>query len=142
MKKFLSTFFVSLIAVVFVAVAVVPVVAHAQQNPLDPGYLIVCGAKNPPNNHPCTVEDFFTLAKHFLNLLFFLTVPLTFFGCAYAGYLYMTAQDDSSKTSKAKGIFKGIIIGFLFICGAWLIVYTIVDPILNKDAYDTFKIKN
>ena len=108
---------------------------------LDPGYLIVCG-RSTPDSHPCTVDDFFVLARRVMNLIFYLTIPVVFYVCAYAGWLYMSATDDSAKITKAKKMFKGVIIGFLFVCGAWLIVFTIVDPILNKNAYSTFGTKD
>ncbi len=122
-----------------VAIAI-PHTALAADSPLDPGYLIVCGRKTP-DSHPCTVDDFFLLAKRVVNLIFYLTIPVVFYVCAYAGWLYMSAIDDSGKIEKAKKMFKGVLIGFLFVCGAWLIVYTIVDPILNKNAYETFEVK-
>ena len=139
MKKHLKKDLFAICSVLLLIVGVGAVMPHFifAASPLDPGYLIVCGSKTTP---PCEVKHFFILARNVLELLFFLAVPATFFGCAYAGYLYMTAQDNTTKTTKAKKIFHGIIIGFLFIAGAWLIVYALVDPILNKDVYKLFEV--
>jgi len=48
----------------------------------------------------------------------------------YAGYLYLTAVGDTGQISKAHGLFKNAIIGFIIILVAWLLVDFILTALL------------
>ncbi len=89
--------------------------------------LIVCGQNGPD----CTFADLFRLGEAIIQFLFYLSIPLTVVGFTYVGYLFMTAGGNSDKVTDAKKIFGGVLKGFLFMLGAWLIVHTIVSPLLN-----------
>jgi len=127
---------------VFVPAPAVAVIDDGK-NPFDAGYLIVCGSSkgSTAQTEPCTVEHVMLLFKRAMTLLFFLTVPVTFYASAYAGFLFLTAQDSADKVDRAKKMFKGVVIGFLIICSAWIAVKTIVDAVLNKAEYETFEVK-
>lgn len=91
--------------------------------------LIVCGKTI---DDPCTFSDLVTLAQYLINDLIIISTLLATAAFAYAGYLLLTSGGSESIKSRAKDIFIKVLIGYLWILGAWLIVYTMTSVLLNS----------
>jgi hypothetical protein len=125
-----------------------PTLVHADIVGIPQPQLIVCGGDQasspgkPGNDHPCGFPDLFLLATNLIAFIFFLAIPITTIGVLYAGWLYLTAgaTGNEGNIKTAKSIAKNLALGFLWVLGAWLVVYTIADPFLNKDPQNGFKI--
>lgn len=89
------------------------------------GNIIACSGTD------CNWAGFIKTINNFIDFLFRLAVSLATISFAFAGFLYLTAGDDTGKTQRARDIFKKVIIGFIFMAVAWLLVKTllsIADP--------------
>lgn len=104
----------------------VPVlVGAADNNPLIP-----C---NGTSNDPCEFSDVILLVNNVISFIINLSITVASGMFIWAGILYATAGPDTGKTTRAKGIFKAVVIGFLVMFSAWLIVYTIVKGLTGQD---------
>lgn len=81
----------------------------------------------------CNFNHLIILVKNIINFLIIVAAPLAAIMFVYAGWLYMTAQGDSGKVSQAHDIFRTVFLGFIFILGAWLAVYTISKALLGDE---------
>jgi len=116
MKKFLiysSVYFL----------AFLPVVAAAQ----GVGHLVPCEGAD------CKVKDFMTLIFNVINFVIFLGVIFSSLVFAYAGFLYITAQGDTTKIKKATKIFTGVAVGLLLAFTSFLIIQLITSSLGLKD---------
>lgn len=80
-----------------------PVLAHAQAR-----------LENPLNFN--SINDFIAGA---LQILVMVALPFVTLFIVYAGFLFVTAQGNEEKLSKAKWNFFYVIIGSLLLLGAW-----------------------
>jgi len=87
--------------------------------------LIVC------NGPDCTFAHLILLVKNLINALIILSTFLATAAFAYVGFILLTSGGSESAKTKAKDIFKKVLIGYLWILGAWLLVYTISSVLLN-----------
>jgi len=92
--------------------------------------LIVCDGTTTP----CTFAKLIELAKNLITALVIISTFLATAAFAYAGFLLLTSGGSESGKTKAKEVFKKVLIGYLWILGAWLLVYTITSVLL-KDGY-------
>lgn len=91
--------------------------------------LIVC---EKTVNDPCTFAHLILLAKNLINALILISTFLATAAFAYAGLILLTSGGNESKKNQAKKIFRKVLIGYLWILGAWLLVYTITSVLLNS----------
>ncbi len=90
--------------------------------------LIVCGTDELGE---CTLNDLATLLQRLINALIIISTFLATAAFAYAGFLLLTSGGNEGSKTKAKDIFIKVLIGYLWILGAWLIVYTITSVLLQ-----------
>ena len=92
--------------------------------------LIVC---NSPPNFPesCGFSHLILLTQNLINNLIVLSTFLAVAAFAYAGIILLTSGGSESAKTKAKDVFLKVLIGYLWILGAWLLVYTITSVLLN-----------
>ncbi len=90
--------------------------------------LIPCGFDGPD----CTINDFFQLIFNLIYFTIELAAVLSVFVFIYAGFLYITAQGDSAKISRATKIFGKVMVGFIIILSAYLIVQLITNSLQLK----------
>jgi len=90
--------------------------------------LIVCDGTA---SDPCTFAKLIELAKNLINALVILSTFLATAAFAYAGLLLLTSGGSEGQRDKAKDVFKKVLKGYLWILGAWLLVYTITSALLN-----------
>jgi hypothetical protein len=78
-------------------------------------------------SNPCKFKHLLELVDNFLQWIIYLTIPLAAIAFAYIGWLYLKSQGSEEARTNAKHIFMNVVIGILFVLGAWLIVNTILD---------------
>jgi len=98
-----------------------------------PGWapLIVCGEKTGEFTHPCGFPDLILLVKNLITDLVILSTFLAMAAFVYIGYLLLTSGGKTGARDKARDVFTKVIIGYLWILGAWLLVYTITSALLD-----------
>ena len=97
-------------------------------NPKDEDFQLV-----PCKGVDCDFNALMTLVNRVISFILYISIPLAAISFSYAGYLYISAAGDPGKIESAHGIFKSVLIGFIFIISAWLIVYTITNALLGSD---------
>jgi len=113
-------FFLSLFILTFL---ILPAGVHAA---IDTN-LIVC------NGLDCGFDDVIKLGINLINFLTVLATALSAVSFSYAGFLLITSGGDPGARKKAQEIFTKTAIGFVFVLGAWVIVYTLVNTLLVPD---------
>lgn len=117
------------------------VFAHTEAGAVHP-HLTLLTADIQCGGADCGFDNLLLLIQGLLSFLITLAIPVASAMFIYAGFLYVTAIDDSGKVSKAKGIFATAFWGFVIMLGAWLIVYTIVialvDPVFLQEGNGDF----
>jgi len=93
--------------------------------------LFPCNGANMPNGgKECTFGDLVETAQAVAERVVafgLIVAPLIF---AFAGYLYLTSQDNPGKRTRANGIFKNVAIGLVIMLIAWAIVNLILTALV------------
>lgn len=89
--------------------------------------LIVCDG----GTEPCTFSHLIELAQNLITDLILISTLLATAAFAYAGFILLTSGGNESAKTKAKEIFRKVLIGYLWILGAWLLIYTITSVLLK-----------
>ena len=84
---------------------------------------------------PCTFNDLVTLSQNLITNLVLISTLLATAAFIYAAVLLLTSGGNPSKKDEAKKIFTKVLIGYLWILGAWLLVYTISTVLLKTQFY-------
>ncbi len=109
-------------SVMILSVFLVPRVTHAQLPSL-----IVC------NGPDCGFDDLVQLG---INLIKFMIIISTFFATAvftWVGFKLLTSGGNPGALEDAKKTGLMVLKGYLWILGAWLLVYTIEKVLLSDD---------
>ena len=85
--------------------------------------LIVCDGVTDE----CTFDDLITLAQAVITDLILISTLLAVIAFAYTGFLLLTSGGNESAKTRAKEVFRKVFIGYMWILGAWLLVYTITS---------------
>jgi|SRR3989344_1170465 len=94
--------------------------------------LIVCYNKNIAQySHPCGFSDLVVLTQNLITDLVIISTFLATAAFAYAGIILLTSGGSEPKKDRAKDIFWKVLIGYLWILGAWVLVYTITKVLLK-----------
>ena len=112
-----------IIRIAFVFLACAPLLASAQLPSL-----VVCGQDNLPD---CNFFTFVGLANNIIKFLIVLGTAVFTIMFMYAGWLYLTAVGNQSQITRAHGVFKDAIIGFVIMLGAWLFIDFILSALLK-----------
>jgi len=82
----------------------------------------------------CTFDDLIILAQNVINFLIYaIAAPICAIMFVYAGWLYLSAGDNSGQINQAHAIFWNVLWGFIVILAAWLIVKFVVDFLVGTD---------
>jgi len=108
----------------------------------DTGFkLTVCDGPAEANlNHdskyvPCDFNGAMMQVQHLINIAIVVGVVVAILLFSYAGFLYVTAQGNTTKISTAHGIFIKVLGGFIIMLSAWFIVYQILDWLTGKTGF-------
>jgi len=94
--------------------------------------LIVCGTEINGELVECTFGHLILLLQNLITNLIIISTFLATAAFAYAGILLLTSGGNEAAKNKAKEIFMKVLIGYLWILGAWLLVYTITRVLLYE----------
>lgn len=132
------------ISIVFTfALLILPIFVQAQASltpPTGPGTsvkqpLVQCGGIDGNGNpqERCEAKDIFILITSILNLVFMFAGFIVAAMFMYAGFLLLTSQGNPGQISKAKNIFKRVIVGFLIMFLAYLTVKNLLKYLGVED---------
>ena len=85
----------------------------------------------------CGFSDFMILINRIITLIIFAAGILTVIGLIYSGFKLLTSGGNASALKDAKAMFGKVLLGFVFILGAWAIVKFIFTT-LGVDTTYTF----
>lgn len=80
----------------------------------------------------CDFNSLIILAQNLITNLILLSTLLAVAAFAYAGFILLTSGGSEDKKNDAKKVFTKVLIGYLWILGAWLLVYTITSVLLDE----------
>lgn len=84
----------------------------------------------------CGFNEVITLMVRIINFLTVLSASLAAISFSYAGFLLITSGGDPGARKKAQEIFTKTAIGFAFVLGAWVIVYTLVNTLTSGGEFN------
>ncbi len=107
------------------------------------GGLVTCGRTGSGSSQQqatsCNFTALVSMVNTIIQYLIYIALPLAAISFAYAGWLYMSAGENSSQVSKAKTIFIDVGIGFILVLSAWLVFKLIETTFLNTgNGYSTY----
>lgn len=83
------------------------------------------------NGLDCTWCSMVQMVQNLINFAIFLGTMCAALLFMWAGFLYITNGGSSENISKAKRIFKAIIVGFVAILAGWLVVDTLMKALVG-----------
>lgn len=102
------------------------------------GGLVNCG-KGDAGPLDCNFAKAVAMANVIINWLIMIATSLAAIAFAYAGWLYLSAGDNSGQVTKARAIFLDVAIGFIILLSAWLVFKFIETTFLNtNNGYATY----
>jgi len=81
--------------------------------------------------NPCDFPELIHLVKHLMDFAIYLAMPLSAVLFSYAGWLYLASAASPDKKKKAHAIFWAVLVGLLWVLGAWLVIKLISDTLLR-----------
>ncbi len=102
------------------------------------GLIPDCGEVNPQGqwvNSECGWPHLLLLARNVVTFLIVLSAALAALVFAFAGFVMVTSAGNTSRIEFAKGIFLKVLLGFIFVLGAWLIVYFVTTALVDDSRF-------
>lgn len=127
MKKFISTFKIILVFVIFTLI-VFPSLVYAQnlKDAFSTGGNLGGVASQAGYSGDITVEVMIgKVVQAFLSVLGIIFLILTI----YSGYTWMTAQGNETKVDKAKNTLTAAIIGLIIVLAAYALSYFVISAL-------------
>lgn len=94
----------------------------------------VAGSPSHDTSTGCEACDLATLIQNIINFAIGISIPIAAALFAWAGVLFFTAADNTSKLTQAKQIFKNAFIGFLIAICAWIIINTLLTVLFSSSS--------
>ena len=117
-----------IIRILMILIISFPVIIYAAGLP----QLIVCDPASGGKGNECDFSKLLVLTNNIIRYIIILATSIFSIVFMYAGFLYLTAVGDTAQISKAHGLFKSAIIGFVIILAAWVFVDFILVKLLAK----------
>lgn len=92
--------------------------------------LIICNSQ-PPFDASCNFGHVITLIQNAITNLIIFSTFLAVAAFIYAGFLLLTSGGNESAKTDAKNTLLKVLKGYIVILAAWLIVYTIVNVLVE-----------
>ena len=139
-----------IISFIFLLILFMPVLSMAAVTYPTNGGLVPCGTERDPLvtdasgkqtggeiKNPCDFNYLLQMINIIVDfVLFKILIPLAAIMFAYVGVLLLTSGGESSKKTKAKGIFWNVVWGIVIAAAAWLIIHTILTLLgFNGNAF-------
>lgn len=99
------------------------------------GGLVKCGYGGSAQSDAtsCDFAEAINLINRLITYLVVISMPIAAIAFAYAGWLYLSAGGNSSKVSRAIGVFTSVGIGLVIILSGWLVFKFIANNFLSSD---------
>ena len=81
----------------------------------------------------CGFADAVLMINNIIDYLIMIAMPLAAVAFAYAGWLHLTAGEDTGKVDKARRIFLDVGVGVLIVLSGWLVFSLIATTFLNSN---------
>lgn len=94
--------------------------------------LIVCDGTS---TDPCTFAHVIELVQNLITTMIILATFIATVAFAYAGFKLLTSGGNTSAKEDAKKMLTKVLWGYIWILAAWLIVYTIVNVLVDTDKF-------
>lgn len=121
-----------LLPILMILFLLLPIFSFAQGTP--PSTRIV-----PCDGPDCGFDDLMQLLNNIIKYIILISVPIAACVIAYAGFIIMTSG-VSDRISEAKRMIQKVVIGFVFVLGAWIIVNTILFALLKPEFKDLIQL--
>jgi hypothetical protein len=86
---------------------------------------------NTPAALGCGFADAVAMINTLIKYLIMISMPLAAIAFAYAGWLYLSAGENTSNVTKARTIFLDVGIGVIIILSGWLVFTLIAQTFLK-----------
>lgn len=107
--------------------------AQPASSPTAPTDLFPCDpAQSDDLFQDCEFNDLLRLVKGVTGKLFTYGMIFSSIIFAYAGFLYLTSQDNPGNRSRANGIMKNVAIGIALMVCAWAMVSLFLTALLDE----------
>jgi len=90
--------------------------------------MILCGNSAKPE---CDFYDLIEVAKAVISNLIVISAVLALVAFVWIGFKLMTSQGNPGAMEEAKKMAWKVLWGFIWVLGAWIVVYTISSVLLN-----------
>ena len=110
-------------------------------------YNVGLAQDNPPSDlYPCDgpdckFEDLLKLVSGVVGRLFTYALILSSIIFAYAGYLYLTSQNNPNQRGQANKIFQNVVIGLAIMMLAWVLVNLVLTTFVSSEYLDSSPFK-
>lgn len=81
----------------------------------------------------CDYNQLIITIQRIINFALWLISPIVVGMMVFTGFKYATAQGDVNMLADAKRMFTPILMGVFFIMCGWLLVYTVLDKLLDDN---------
>ena len=115
-KKFLTKSF----SFFLISLFLIPVLSHAA--------FVNCDGTT---DNPCHFDNLVAMINSIINWIISIAGVIFTISCIYGGFLYMTSGENPGNKTKATGILTNTLLGFVIILISWLIVYTILNVLVD-----------
>jgi Type IV secretion system pilin len=97
--------------------------------------LVTCGKTGTAEEQAkdCDFAAAVNMINTLINYLIMIAMPLAAVAFAYAGWLHISAGEDTGKVDKARRIFLDVGIGVIIILSGWLVFSLIATTFLKSD---------
>jgi len=129
------------ILVILLTFLILPQVAWASFLPFDFGSdtLVPCGRNpnnpdNPPETTvPCNLCHVFVLARNVISLLLTLIILIAPLILIFGGFIMLTSAGIPERANHGKQVLTYTIIGLAIAFGAWMIINTVMNKLVNPE---------
>jgi len=108
---------------------VLPIMSFAQ--PTGTGGATICDPKSGVICNPISANSIPVFIKTLLEGILKIGIPLIAVAIIYSGFLFVAAQGNEEKLTKAKSAFMYTLIGTAILLGSWAIAKLISDTVLS-----------
>ncbi len=92
-----------------------------------------------PDSVECDYNQLIVTIQRIINFALWLITPIVVGMMVFTGFKYVTAGGDANLLADAKRMIVPIFTGIFFIMCGWLLVYTVLDKLLDKNVSPDIK---
>jgi len=121
--------------VILIFFLIAPLQVFAQERGFLGGPIVPCGIKSDPaRSTPCTLCDFFVIARNIINFIFELILVIAPLFILWGGIMLLVSAGNPSRSGLGKQIITASIIGVLIAFLSWTILSTIFNNLINSNS--------